>query len=486
MNDFFDTETELPPLVDTFDEFGLSDQIVRALAKIKFIHPTPIQSKMIPLALQGHDVCASAVTGSGKTAAFLIPTIERILRNPLSEQSIRSIILSPTRELASQTFSVLKQLLHFTNLTALLLTGGIIPPKEEESKLLTFPDFIVATPGRLVDHIKNFKKLNLETLEILVIDEADRLLDSGFELQIEEIVKNLPEERQALLVTATMTSSVSRLADLALKSPVRIELDQLFSVSESLQQEFVRVTKENKNASFVAICSRLCTKRTLVFFQTKKCCHRMAATFKALNMPIAEIHGDMSQTRRNDALASFTSGNSEFLFASDVAARGLDIKGVENVINYNMPKDMSSYVHRVGRTARIGNTGRAVSLIGENDRALFKEVIQNSTNPVHKRTIPDAVLELAQKSLDDVAEKVELILEQEREEKEIENLDKAISRTKEIAKNPYFDQQIEKRAYISKYKGKGKNLQNVIQKVKRMREKRGNKSIYHKISKSKL
>ena len=486
MNDFFDTETELPPLVDTFDEFGLSDQIVRALAKIKFIHPTPIQCKMIPIALQGYDVCASAVTGSGKTAAFLIPTIERILRNPLSDQAIRSIILSPTRELASQTFSVLKQLLHFTNLTALLLTGGVIPPKEEESKLLTFPDFIVATPGRLVDHIKNFKKLNLQTLEILVIDEADRLLDSGFELQIEEIVKNLPEERQALLVTATMTSSVSRLAELALKSPIRIEMDQLFSVSESLQQEFVRVTKENKNASLIAICSRLCTKRTVVFFQTKKCCHRLAATFKALDMPIVELHGDMSQTRRNNALASFTSGKSEFLFASDVAARGLDIKGVENVINYNMPRDMSSYVHRVGRTARIGNTGRAVSLIGENDREAMKEVIRTSKNPVHKRTIPESVLESSQKALDNVAEKVELILEQEREEKEMENLDKAIARTKEIAKNPYLAEPIEKRAYISKFKGSGRNVQTVIQKVKRMREKRGNKSKFQKMAKTKM
>ncbi|KAK8861092.1 putative ATP-dependent RNA helicase ddx27 [Tritrichomonas musculus] len=487
MNDFFDTETELPPLVDTFEEFGLSDQIIRALNKKEFIHPTPIQSKMIPIALQGHDVCASAVTGSGKTAAFLIPTIERILRNPLSEQSIRSIILSPTRELALQTFSVLKELLRFTNLTALLLTGGIINPKEEELKLLTFPDFIVATPGRLVDHIKNFKKLNLQTLEILVIDEADRLLDNGFQLQIEEIIKNLPEERQALLVTATMTSSVSRLAELALKSPVRIELDQLFQVSESLQQEFVRVNRENKNASLVAICSRLCTKRTVVFFQTKRCCHRMAATFKALNMPIVELHGDMSQTRRNDALASFSSGKSEFLFASDIASRGLDIKGVENVINYNMPKDMSSYVHRVGRTARIGNAGRAVSLIGENDRELMREVIQNSTNPVHKRTIPESILAYSQKALDDVAEKVELVLEQEREEKEIENLDKAISRTKEIAKNPYYAEQNEKRAYIPKFKSQGKNVQNVIQKVKRMKEKRENKNKkFQKLSKSKL
>ncbi|OHT17533.1 DEAD/DEAH box helicase family protein [Tritrichomonas foetus] len=475
MNDFFDTETTLPPLAESFDEFGLSDQILRALAKINFEKPTPIQSEMIPIALQGHDVCASAVTGSGKTAAFLIPTVERILRNPLSDQSIRAIVLSPTRELALQTFSVLKTLIRFTNLTALLLTGGMINPKDEEAKLLSLPDIIVATPGRLVDHIKNFKKLNLQTLEILVIDEADRLLDNGFQPQIEEIVRNLPDERQALLVTATMTSSVSTLAELALKTPVKIELDALFAVSESLQQEFVRVTRENRSASLIAVCSRLCTKKTVIFFQTKKGCHRMYATFKALNMPVVELHGDMSQTRRNDAMAAFSSGKVEFLLASDVAARGLDIKGIENVINYNMPKQMSSYVHRVGRTARIGNAGHAVSLIGEKDRELMREVIQNSKNPVNKRTIPESVLEASQKKLDDVAEQIELILQTEREEIELEHLDNAIARTKEIARNAFSAEEREKRAYISKDKRSPRDVRNVIQKVKRMKQKRGEK-----------
>lgn len=467
--EYFDTETELPPLVETFDEFGLSDQLVRALKKIGFETPTPVQSKMIPLALQGHDICASAVTGSGKTAAFLIPTIERILRHPLDDQSIRSIILSPTRELALQTFGVLKQLIRYTNLTALLLTGGLVSPKEEETKLLTFPDFIVATPGRLVDHIKNFSKLNLETLEILVIDEADRLLDAGFASQIEEIIRNLPEERQALLVTATMTSSVSQLADLALKSPIRVELDQLFSVSESLQQQFIRVTRENKNASLIAVCSRLCTERTVIFFSTKKTCHWMSAIFNALNMPVAELHGDMSQTRRNDSLASFSAGRVEYLLASDVAARGLDIKNVRNVINYNMPKDMSSYVHRVGRTARIGHEGKAISLIGEQDRELMKEVIDNSSNPVHKITIPEEVIEASQKMIDSVTEKVALLLETERETKELENLDRAIARTKEIANNPYAADEREKRVYVSKDKRHKRDVHAVIHKIRKIK-----------------
>ena len=483
MTDFFDNETILPPLAESFDEFGLSDPMIRALKKINFVTPTPIQSKMIPIALQGHDICASAVTGSGKTAAFLIPTIENLLRNPSVEQSIRCIILSPTRELAEQTFSVLKRLLHFSNLTALLLTGGILNPKDEESKLLTFPDFIVATPGRLVDHIKNFKKLNLETVKVLIIDEADRLLDNGFQSQIEEIVNNLPQNRQALLVTATMTSSVSRLAELSLKNPVRIEMDSLYQVSESLQQEFVRVNRENRDASLIAICSRLCTKRTVIFFQTKKKCHRVCATFQALDIPAVELNGDMSQLRRNDALAAFSSGKAEFLLASDVAARGLDVKGIENVINFNMPKDMSSYVHRVGRTARIGQAGRAISLIGENERQIMKEVIKNSQNPVHKRTIPDSVIEISQKRLDDVAEKVEMILEKEREEVELEHIDKAIERVKEIARNPYAAEKPEKRAYVSKIKPGVRDIRNVIQKVKRMKEKKTDK--YQKRAKSK-
>ena len=469
MNDFFDHDTTLPPNAETFDEFGLSNTLLRAIKKIKFEKPTPVQSQMIPIALQGKDICASAVTGSGKTAAFLIPTIEHLLRHPPEQQCIRTLILSPTRELAQQTFSVLNQLTQYTNLTALLLIGGIITPRDEEAKLLTFPDIIVATPGRFVDHIKNFKKLKLNTIEILILDEADRLLDSGFMPQVEEIVKSIPERRQALLVTATMTSSVSKLVDLALQNPVRIALDELYTVSDSLSQEFVRIKNDTRDASLIAICSRLCTNKTVIFFQTKASCHRMYAIFKVLGMPAVELHGDMSQMKRYEALAAFSNGSVEFLLASDIAARGLDISGVENVINYNMPKRMSFYIHRVGRTARIGNAGRAVSLIGEEDREMMKDVIRNSHNPVHKRTIPEEVIKASQEKIKGVAKEVREFLNMEKQEKALEQLDMAIQSTKEIARRPESVQEREKRVYISKEKRQAKDVANIAKKVKRMK-----------------
>lgn len=468
MKNFFDTSTKLPSLSDTFDDFGLSSSLLRAIKKINFVKPTPIQSETIPIALQGRDVCASAVTGSGKTAAFLIPMIEQILRHNSDEKGTKALILSPTRELAQQTFSVLNQLIQYTNITALLLVGGLVSPKEEEIKLLTFPDIIVATPGRFVDHIKNFKKFKLEKIELLVLDEADRLLDSGFMPQIEEIVKNIPEERQVLLVTATMTSSVESLVDLALKNPVRIAMDELYKVSDSLSQEFVKVTNENREASLIAIVSKVCTKKTVIFFKTKNICHRVYALFKALEMPAVELHGDMSQMRRYEALASFANGTAEFLLASDIAARGLDISGVENVINFNMPQNMSHYIHRVGRTARIGNNGRAISFIGEEDRELMKEVIKNSHNPVHKRTIPDEVLEVSKEKIKEVLSKVKEIINKEKEQKVLEQADKAMERAKEIAKNPYAVEE-RKRVYISKDKRKAKDVANVSKKVKKIK-----------------
>jgi len=466
MADFFDTETPLPESVDLFSDLGLSNSILRALKKIHFEKPTEIQSKMIPIALQGRDVCASAVTGSGKTAAFLIPTIERILRHSSTEKTTKSVILSPTRELAAQTFAVLNQLIQFTSLTGLLITGGASNVKEEEIRLLSRPDFLVATPGRLVDHLQNCEDFSLENVMIFVLDEADRLLIEGFQPQIEEIHKKIPSERQSILVTATFTSPVSRLAEMALKNPVRIALDALYGVSDQLAQEFVRVEHSNREASLIAICSRLCTKRTVIFCSQKKTAHRVYALFKSLGMPVAELHGDMSQIRRYDALASFSSGTNEFLVASDVAARGLDIPGIENVINYNMPKKMTHYVHRVGRTARIGNTGRAISFIGEEDKELMKEVIKNSHNPVHKRTIPADIIESSQKKVEEVKEKLNELLMEERELTQLEIAERAIVRAREIAENPSSALPQPKRSFISKDKRDPKDASKIASSIR--------------------
>lgn len=473
MVDFFDTDTPLPPMASSFEEFGLSRAVLRALKNMNFAEPQPIQSQMIPIALQGRDVCASAVTGSGKTAAFLIPAIERLLAHPKEDKCTRVLILSPTRELAAQTYSVLVQLTQYTGLSSILIVGGTNKPKDEEARLLQFPDFIVATPGRLVDHLKNCKKMTLEFVEILILDEADRLLDAGFMPQISEVIKSLSEDRQAMLVTATLTSPVTQLAEVALRHPVRIALDGLFTVSDSLKQEFVRVDKSNKAASLLAICSRICTKKTVIFFQTKPACHRMYMTFKALGMPAVEFQGNMSQTRRYESLAQFSSGDVEFLMASDVAARGLDIPGLQNVINYNMPKRMSQYVHRVGRTARIGNQGLAISLIGEEDREIMRNVIQNSSNPVHKRTIPEKVLQDCQEQLDSTEELLIEMMENEKEEREFEIAEKTIQRAKEIVEKPRTVEKTEKREFIKQKKIAPKDVAHVASKIKfdKMRKK---------------
>lgn len=470
MSDFFDTETPLPNEVESFEELGLTHSITRALKKIGFEVPTPVQSKTIPIALQGKDICASAVTGSGKTAAFLIPTIERLLRTGLKsdENQTRAVVLSPTRELAAQTFSVLSQLIQYTTLTALLLTGGTTNPRDEEEKLLRCPDFIIATPGRLVDHLKNCENFTLENVLVLVLDEADRLLQEGFQSQIEEIHKAIPEEAQSLLVTATMNSPVTRLAEMALKHPVRIALDDVFQVAKTLKQEFIRCTKENRNATLVAVCSRLCTKRTIIFAKTKKVVHYLYTLFKVLGMPVAELQGNMSQIRRYEAHSSFVNGKAEFLIATDVAARGLDIKGIENVINYNMPSTLTQYVHRVGRTARIGSEGRTIAFITEEDKELMKNIINRSmeANPVTKRTVPTEVIETTQKRLDEVEAKVEEAIEEEKEMDVIEKGIKDIERARQIVNDPNAAVVNKKRQFVDKEKRDAKDATRVASKIR--------------------
>ena len=470
MTDFFDTETIIPNEVESFDELGLSHSVIRALNKMNFESPTPVQSKTIPIALQGKDICASAVTGSGKTAAFLIPAVERVLRSDTksTENMTRAVVLSPTRELAAQTFSVLSQIIQYTPLTALLLTGGTTNPREEEERLLDKPDFLIATPGRLVDHLKNCEGFDLEDVIVFVLDEADRLLQEGFQSQIEEIHNHIPETAQSILVTATMNSPVTRLAEMALKHPVRVALDDVFKVAKTLKQEFIRCTNETRDATLVAVCSRICTEKTIIFANTKKTVHFLYTMFKVLGMPVVELQGNMSQLRRYEAHSSFTAGKAEYLIATDVAARGLDIKGIKNVINYNMPKTMTQYVHRVGRTARIGTEGRTIAFITEDDKDLMRSIIQRSqdSNPVTRRTIPPEVIETTEKKLEEINEAISQALEEERKMSAIEKSMKDIERARQIAADPRAAIVNPKRQFIDKEKRSNKDARRVASKIK--------------------
>lgn len=397
-----------------FSQLNLSRPLLRAIEAAGYISPTPVQAKVIPFALEGRDVCASAVTGSGKTAAFVLPTLERLLYRPKDVATIRILVVTPTRELATQIFSVLQKLAQFTDITCTLICGGKRDLKSQEATLRQRPDIVICTPGRIIDHLRNSQSVSIDDLDVLVLDEVDRLLELGFQAELEELVRFCPEARQTLLFSATMTPKVEDLARLSLKKPVRIKTSAgsgLTTLAPRLVQEFIKVRPERddereREALLAALVCRSFNKRTIAFFETKKEAHRfyvllslLAAEGAAAGVTCVELHGDMTQTMRYLALEKFRTGEVEVMVCTDVAARGLDIPRVQTVINAEMPRTASTYVHRVGRTARAGCGGRSVTLVGDARRKVMKEVLKgegsvmsNDGGQVLSRTVPQAVV----------------------------------------------------------------------------------------------
>ncbi|KAL3757902.1 hypothetical protein ACHAWU_002822 [Discostella pseudostelligera] len=437
---FFDSShitTTQDSTIDTFSQLGLSRPLLRGVASMGFVSPTPIQASVIPVALAGRDVCASAVTGSGKTAAFLLPIMERILQrgggratlggpNAKKKQSslaaTRALVLAPTRELAAQCVSMMMAMAKFTELRAALIVGGAKNVMSQAAELRTRPDVVVATPGRLLDHITNSQGVDMDDVEFLVLDEADRLLDLGFQDEVHEIIKSVPTERQTMLFSATMSTKVDDLIKLSLKRPVRISATDKKKVGQStsdngvevaprLEQEFVRIRAGNEGVSregmLLALLTRTFKTRTIVFFDTKSDAHRLMIVCGLCGIKCAELHGNLTQVQRLEALEAFREGSVDVLLCTDLAARGLDISGVEAVINFEMPSQVSTYVHRIGRTARAGRGGKSCTLIGEGRRYLMKEVIKDADEKnrkqkqeggaqpmgvIRSRTIPSAVV----------------------------------------------------------------------------------------------
>lgn len=404
----------------TFDQLRLSRPLLKALAEMGFTKPTPVQMNTIPPALKGRDICASAITGSGKTAAFILPILERLLYRNTAIKSTRVLILMPTRELAVQCHSVITNLAKYTNgITAALVTGGM-SLKKQEMDLRSIPDIIVATPGRVLDHVLNTRSFDLGGIEILVLDEADRLLELGFMDQLEQVVKSCPPSRQTLLFSATMTGKVDELASLSLNNPARLALDPMFQVARKLTQEFVRVrsgTERDKEALLLSLCTRTFKSKVIIFCTHKRTAHILKIIFTLAELNAVELHGDLTQEQRFDSLERFRDGKADFLIASDVASRGLDVIGVDTVINYELPLHLSSYVHRVGRTARAGRSGRAVSLVTEQDRRLFKMIVKNSHDTVKQRIVPPKTLVSWKEKLEEWTETVKQVLAEEAEDK---------------------------------------------------------------------
>ncbi|KZT54399.1 DEAD-domain-containing protein [Calocera cornea HHB12733] len=420
---FFDTPDPTSSTSSaTFQSMNLSRPLLKALASVGFDKPTPIQAATIPVALLGKDVVGGAVTGSGKTAAFVIPILERLLFRDRGKASAatRVVILCPTRELAVQCHAVATRIGSFTDVRFCLVVGGL-SLKAQETELRTRPDVVIATPGRLIDHLRNSPTFSLDMLDVLIMDEADRMLEEGFAAELGEIISACPRTRQTMLFSATMTDSVDELIRMGMNKPVRLFVDPKKSTASGLTQEFVRVRdnrEDDRPAILMTLCRRTFRTRCIIFFRSKAFAHQMRILFGLLGMKAGELHGNLTQEQRLRALQQFKDGDVDFLLATDLASRGLDIRGIETVINYDMPGQIAQYLHRVGRTARAGLKGRSVTLVGEADRKMLKAVIKHSpADQVKHRLVPaEAVAKMAAK-LDGLKDEVDAVLNEEKEEK---------------------------------------------------------------------
>uniref|UniRef100_A0A0B7JML6 Uncharacterized protein n=2 Tax=Bionectria ochroleuca TaxID=29856 RepID=A0A0B7JML6_BIOOC len=416
--------------VDTssFQAMSLSRPILRGLTNVGFSKPTPIQAKSIPIALMGRDLVGGAVTGSGKTGAFVIPILERLLYRPKKVPTTRVVILTPTRELAIQCHAVATKLASHTDIKFTLAVGGL-SLKVQEAELRMRPDVIIATPGRFIDHMRNSASFNVDTVEILVLDEADRMLEDGFADELNEILTTIPKSRQTMLFSATMTSTVDRLIRLGMNKPVRLMVDSQKKTVGTLVQEFVRLRpgREEKRLGYlVHLCKTLYTERVIVFFRQKKEAHQARIIFGLLGISCGELHGSMNQTMRITNVENFRDGKVTHLLATDLASRGLDIKGVDTVINYEAPQSLEIYVHRVGRTARAGRKGTAVTLAAEPDRKVVKAAVKAGKAQGAKivsRVIDPADADKWQAQIDEMEDEVEEILREEKTEKYLAQAD---------------------------------------------------------------
>jgi ATP-dependent RNA helicase RhlE len=347
-----------------FDGLGIAPSLLQALDRLKFRVPTPIQAKSIPTAIEGKDLIGIAQTGTGKTLAFGIPMIQRLARI-----KGRGLVLLPTRELALQV----EEHLHFIGKgvglrTAVLIGGASMNVQIQE--LRKQPHVIIATPGRLIDHLEQ-RTLELGDVRVLVLDEADRMLDMGFAPQINKILNAVPRERQTLLFSATMPDDIVRIATRHMKLPIRVEVARSGTAAERVAQELFVVKKEDKTRLLEKMLAEI-HGSVLVFSRTKHGAKKIARAVNEMGHRAAEIHANRSLAQRKDALAGFKSGKYRVLVATDIAARGIDVTGIEAVINFDLPTNAEDYVHRIGRTGRAGHAGRAVSFAAPDQR---KEVV---------------------------------------------------------------------------------------------------------------
>jgi ATP-dependent RNA helicase RhlE len=369
-----------------FNQLGLSAELLRAIDEKGYREATPIQQQAIPLVLEGRDILAGAQTGTGKTAGFALPLLQRLQLSPDNRRSVRALILTPTRELAAQVGESIRDYGRHTPFRTAVIFGGV-SINTQIAKLRKGVDVVVATPGRLLDHMQQ-KTIDLSKIQILVLDEADRMLDMGFIRDIRKILKVMPKERQNLLFSATFSKEIRRLAADLLNAPTEIQVAARNTAVERVRQIVHPVDKRRKRELLSHRIGKENWKQVLVFTRTKHGANRLAGQLTADGLNCVAIHGNKTQAARTRALRDFKAGKVRVMVATDIAARGLDIDRLPHVVNYELPFVPEDYLHRIGRTARAGQEGHAVSLVCVDEQKLLNDIERLLKGEIEKKVIP--------------------------------------------------------------------------------------------------
>ncbi|MBS7350370.1 MAG: DEAD/DEAH box helicase [Comamonas sp.] len=376
-------------MTSSFSTLSLAPTLTQAVAQMGYEQMTPIQAQAIPVVLTGQDVMGAAQTGTGKTAAFSLPLLQRLMRHENSSASparhpVRALVLLPTRELADQVAQQIAQYAQYTKLRSTVVFGGM-DMKPQTAELKKGVEVLVATPGRLLDHIEA-KNLVLNQVEYVVLDEADRMLDIGFLPDLQRILSYLPKERTTLLFSATFSPEIKRLASSYLQNPVTIEVARPNETASTVEQRFYAADDDDKRRAIGAILQERAISQAFIFCNSKLGCARLTRALERDGYRAAALHGDKSQDERLKALEAFKQGQVDLLVCTDVAARGLDIKDVPAVFNYDVPFNAEDYVHRIGRTGRAGASGLAVTLVGRNDSKLVADIAKLTKQAIQVET----------------------------------------------------------------------------------------------------
>ncbi|MCW1965176.1 DEAD/DEAH box helicase [Polynucleobacter sp.] len=390
------SKTATPPATTTFADFGLDPLIQKAVAQQGYNTPTPIQAQSIPHVLAGSDLMGAAQTGTGKTAAFVLPIIQKILRHASNSASparhpIRALVLTPTRELAVQVAENAASYSQYTDLRTAVVYGGV-DMKEQVTILRNGVEILIATPGRLLDHIGS-KVANLSQVEILVLDEADRMLDMGFLPDLQRIINLIPTARQTLLFSATFSPEIKKLAQSYLRSPVTVEVARQNAAADTVKQVVHLVAAADKQRAIVKVLENRTrqglSRQCIIFTNSRLGCARLARALERDGIKAGAIHGDKSQGERTLTLDAFKSGEIEALVATDVAARGLDIPDMPCVINHELPFNAEDFIHRIGRTGRAGSKGDAIALVDESEKRLLDDIEKLMKRKLEVAPLPD-------------------------------------------------------------------------------------------------